>query len=996
MSESYGRASVRQFLGLSLCILGTAGLGCAAQNGADEPADPAVAVETSALGGGAGGGACSRKDTQDTTCNGVDDDCDGVLDEDCDFGPAQCPAGYNIIVGTYKNDVLTGTSRRDCILGYGGNDTIRGMSGDDVLVGGPGNDNIDGGSGNDVLNGGAGNDTLSGGSGKDNISGGDGDDKIDGGSDNDTIDAGNGNDKIDGGSGDDKIDGGNGDDKIDSGSGNDTIDGGNGDDAIDGGSGNDTIHGGACHDKIQGGSGKDNVYGDSGSDRLTCSDRKAVTDGGANTDACDGTSCELSSNSRACSRDRDCSHGKVCVRGAADVGICVPSAEITTTDATCDGVDDDCDGKVDENYAKVDTTCGSGSCHAAGKTSCVDGHVVDSCVPPPNCQCAATDTTCNGVDDDCDGDVDEDFASTSTSCGVGACASTGTNSCVNGSVVNNCTPGTPAANDATCDGVDNDCNGATDEGYVPAPTSCGVGACVRSGNTSCVNGSVVDSCTPGAPAASDATCNGVDDNCNGATDEGYVSAPTSCGVGACHSTGVKTCSGGSEHDSCAPGAPAASDATCDGVDDDCNGTNDEDYASASTSCGVGACQRSGTKSCVGSSVHDSCTPGTPAPSDATCDGVDDNCNGVNDEQYAASCSGTTLTSCVGGAEQQHDCDNHDVCDGDETCSVGACHDGTALVTDDGDACTTDTCHPLFGVHHTPVAENTSCSDGNTCNGDELCKSPAPAVSGGICTPVPADAVAWWPGDNSPKDVLNGLDGTLLNTTGYVASKVGPGFKLDGAANAIDLSAHAAELNLAGVATLEMWIRGADNNCRTLFHLRQDDDNQQYLQVGDGCTGDAANELFTWTRVVNGVPSVRVYATTGSDRTMLTAARYIHVALTFDGTNTLLYFNGQPRTMTQVVGSDTGSWGNFADATSATLGGSQPALAGASNFRNELDEVTLYDRALSQPEILGIVTATPSGAGGKCKPPVCTAGTNAPSGMSCEDDGTCDGAGMCMP
>jgi hypothetical protein len=74
----------------------------------------------------------------------------------------------------------------------------------------------------------------------------------------------------------------------------------------------------------------------------------------------------------------------------------------------------------------------------------------------------------------------------------------------------------PGAPDAICNGVDDNCSGAADEGYVSQPTTCGVGACARTGATSCVNGSVINSCTPGAPSTE--VCNGIDDNCDGTID----------------------------------------------------------------------------------------------------------------------------------------------------------------------------------------------------------------------------------------------------------------------------------------------------------------------------------------------------------------------------------------------------------------------------------------------------------------------------------------------
>jgi hypothetical protein len=73
--------------------------------------------------------------------------------------------------------------------------------------------------------------------------------------------------------------------------------------------------------------------------------------------------------------------------------------------------------------------------------------------------------------------------------------------------------------DVTCDGIDDDCDGVHDEDFVSQPTSCGVGACSATGATACVNGAIEDACTPGAPAGDDASCNGLDDDCDGATDE---------------------------------------------------------------------------------------------------------------------------------------------------------------------------------------------------------------------------------------------------------------------------------------------------------------------------------------------------------------------------------------------------------------------------------------------------------------------------------------------
>ncbi|MBI3447469.1 MAG: hypothetical protein HY049_00910, partial [Acidobacteria bacterium] len=292
-------------------------------------------------------------------------------------------------------------------------------------------------------------------------------------------------------------------------------------------------------------------------------------------------------------------------------------------------------------YVPTPTSCGVGACSATGQTQCVGGIVTSTCTPGTP---APSDATCNNIDDDCDGSVDEDYVPTPTSCGVGACSATGQTQCVGGSVTSTCTPGTPAPSDATCNNVDDDCNGQVDEDYVPTPTSCGVGACSATGPTQCVGGSVTSTCTPGTPAPSDATCNNIDDDCDGAVDEDYVPTPTSCGVGACSATGQTQCVGGSVTSTCTPGTPAPSDATCNNVDDDCDGTVDEDFGAVPTSCGIGTCASTGVATCLGGRIFDTCTQG--APGVETCDGLDNDCNGFVDDGIAP--PGQILTALADG------------------------------------------------------------------------------------------------------------------------------------------------------------------------------------------------------------------------------------------------------------------------------------------------------------------------------------------------------------
>ena len=304
------------------------------------------------------------------------------------------------------------------------------------------------------------------------------------------------------------------------------------------------------------------------------------------------------------------------------------------TDATCDDCDDDGDGNLNDDYVPIDD-CGMGVCQDSATASVCLAGIETPCQPGE--PLADEDTTCDMVDDDCDGDADEDYAPDAT-CGVGACQTNNTPStCVDG-VETDCVIGEPVGEvDAICDGEDDDCDGDVDEDYVPDAT-CGVGWCFTNNTASSCADGVETPCEPGPPASADTSCNGVDDDCDSDIDDDYI-VNASCGVGICKLGNTpSSCEQGFEVP-CAPGDPIGeTDGICDGLDDDCDGQADEDFV-PDASCGVGYCQMENTPSSCVAGVMTPCVPGEKLGDvDDQCDYIDDDCDGEIDEDADPPCA----------------------------------------------------------------------------------------------------------------------------------------------------------------------------------------------------------------------------------------------------------------------------------------------------------------------------------------------------------------------
>jgi len=243
-----------------------------------------------------------------------------------------------------------------------------------------------------------------------------------------------------------------------------------------------------------------------------------------------------------------------------------------------------------------------------------------------------------------------------------------------------------------------------------------------------------------------------------------------------------------------------------------------------------------------------------------------------------------------------------------------------------------------------------------------------------CIQPPSGLVSWWPGDGNVNDIIDGNPGTLVNNATFAPGKVGQAFSFDGMSEVKVTSS--SNLNVQAF-TIDAWVfpTSLDGRIKQILNKEPETGSDPALLiqyeigvrgVSDPNAGTIPQGNFAFfIGGISGLPDEYALWVNGGGPVPLNV--WTHVVLTFDGSSAKTYVNGA---LTRTV---TGLSGNIG-ASSGPLKIGSRSYAWPEHFNGLIDEVEIYNRALSITEIQAIFNA---GSAGKCKPSGPCTGTTGP-------------------
>jgi plastocyanin len=230
-----------------------------------------------------------------------------------------------------------------------------------------------------------------------------------------------------------------------------------------------------------------------------------------------------------------------------------------------------------------------------------------------------------------------------------------------------------------------------------------------------------------------------------------------------------------------------------------------------------------------------------------------------------------------------------------------------------------------------------------------------------CSAAPSGMVSWWDADDDPFDRQGTNHGTMpLAGAGFGTGKVGRAFTFDGSQNPVSIPDNAS-LDL-DTFTIDAWVfpTGLDGAEDIIVNKEIVGTTQYEMGIkGSINTGGSIplGNLTVFIGGVNGLPNEDVGWVNGGGPLPLNT--WSHVAMTFDGSTLRAFINGVlTRQVTGLAGTPPSTNGPF------RIGARNPNLGFQTDpFNGSIDEVEVFDRALSASEIQAINNA---GFAGKCK------------------------------
>lgn len=232
---------------------------------------------------------------------------------------------------------------------------------------------------------------------------------------------------------------------------------------------------------------------------------------------------------------------------------------------------------------------------------------------------------------------------------------------------------------------------------------------------------------------------------------------------------------------------------------------------------------------------------------------------------------------------------------------------------------------------------------------------------GNCIPTPPGAVGWWPGDGQPLEAVSTNHGILAGSASYTNGVVGQAFRFELSEGIVRVP-DAPNLNPTNELTLESWIYVDGYSTHNAAMICGKDaiykDRQYLLGMVDLWRIGETNVPNSWVfRAHVGVPGEYKIL---NGRTVIAVGRWHHVAMTYDNAELRLYLDGKLDSAAPLTG-------RIVTTPQPLLIGGPPPGHGWPGwpylFKGRVDELALYNRALSSNEIAAIHE---TGAAGKCQ------------------------------